>query len=487
MIRTLSVFLFTIFLTACAYGLVTGSSLGDEDAGSGHDAAFHDGGSSGGSDGGVDNGVDGGADGFESVRAFPGAQGFGALATGGRGGRVIKVTTLNSSGPGSLQEALDQDEARIVVFEVSGVIEGDIEVPFGNLTIAGQTAPGAGITIRGRFSGAYEVGVDNMIIRHIRVRPEYAGSPGNQFDAIQFSRNARLIFDHVSASFGVDETVDLYEARDVTVQWSTIESSSTQGHPDGQHNFGLINGPDGRRITLHHNLFAHHKNRAPAIANGPAEIMNNLLYNVRHGFIHHNPASGKFNLQGNYFKKGGDAPLIPFFFDDEDDFAAPDLGYYLADNYIDDPGSSCEGAVNNPWTECSQDLNAPESLRAELPFEFAATGAYYLPVSVESSSLARDAVLAGAGAFPRDLVTQRSVNESINRTGSWGAYLLADPLEGLTPSEAPIDSDDDGIADTWELNHGLDPSDTSDNQTVMLSGYPAIEEYINSLAENLVP
>src|SRR5690606_6844648 len=144
------------------------------------------------------------------------------------------------------QDALNQDEPRIIVFDVSGVIDGDIEVPYGNVTIAGQTAPGGGITIRGRLTGAYEHGVDNMIIRHIRVRPVYDNSSGVQFDTIQFSRNAQLIFDHVSASFGIDETVDLYEARDVTVQWSTIESSATEGHPEGEHNYGLINGPDGK-------------------------------------------------------------------------------------------------------------------------------------------------------------------------------------------------------------------------------------------------
>ncbi|MCP4448705.1 MAG: pectate lyase precursor, partial [Myxococcales bacterium] len=151
------------------------------------------------------------------MRAFPGAQGFGALATGGRGGRVVKVTTLNASGPGSFGAAIDLDEPRIIVFEVSGAIEADFEIPYGDVTIAGQTAPGGGITIQGRLFGAY---------------------------------------------------------------------------PEGEHNYGLINGPDGQRVSLHHNLFAHHKNRSPAIANGPAEIRNNIMFNVRHGFIHHNPASG---------------------------------------------------------------------------------------------------------------------------------------------------------------------------------------------------
>lgn len=419
------------------------------------------------------------------LRAFPGAQGFGALATGGRGGRVIKVTTLEARGAGSLQEALSQDEPRIIVFDVSGVIQGDFEIEYGNVTIAGQTAPGAGITIQGRLSGAYEFGVDNMIIRHLRVRPVYDGSAGQQFDAMQFSRNSRLILDHVSASFGVDETIDLYESNDVTVQWSTIESSAEDGHPEGQHNYGLINGPDGRRVSVHHNLFAHHKNRSPAIANGPAEVRNNVMFNVRHGFIHHNPASGAFNIVGNYFKKGGDDVLIPFYFDDENNFSADDLRYYLSDNYIDDPGGSCEGSVENPWTECAQDLVAPASLRVESEQDL--SGQYWAPVTTESSTDAYDSVLAGAGAFPRDLVTRQSVEQTKSRTGSWGSYPLPNPLDGLTPGSAPADADSDGIADAWEAEHGLSSGDASDNQKEMPSGYPAIEEYINELADNLVP
>jgi pectate lyase len=206
-----------------------------------------------------------------ALPAFPGAEGFGAIATGGRGGSVIKVTTLNATGPGSLQEAIDAPGPRIIVFDVSGVIDGDITITHGDVTIAGQTAPGGGVTIKGRLLGEYDASVQNMILRFLRVRPVYDGSAGDQFDAAQLSLNSRVILDHMSIAWGVDETVDLYEADDVTVQWSTIEESATQGHPEGEHNYGLINGPDGHRIAVHHNLFVHHKNRNPAIANGPAE------------------------------------------------------------------------------------------------------------------------------------------------------------------------------------------------------------------------
>ena len=118
-------------------------------------------------------------------------------------------------------------------------------------------------------------------------------------------------------SWASDETVDVYEADDFTIQWCTIEESSTEGHPEGEHNYGLINGPDGYGISLHHNLFAHHKNRCPAVANGPADIRNNVMYDAQHAFVHHNPASGHFNIMGNYFREGPSADLFPFYFDDE--------------------------------------------------------------------------------------------------------------------------------------------------------------------------
>jgi pectate lyase len=422
-----------------------------------------------------------------ALPAFPGAEGFGAVASGGRGGQVLKVTTLAASGAGSLQAALDTAGPRIIVFEVSGVIEGDVHIPHGDVTIAGQTAPGGGITIAGRLLGEYDGAVGNIILRFLRIRPVYDGSPGEQFDAAQLSRNAPIILDHVSVSWGVDETLDLYEATDVTVQWCTIEASSTSGHPEGMHNYGLINGPDGRRISVHHNLFVHHQNRNPAIANGPAEVINNVVYDVRHGFVHHNPASGPFNIVGNVYIQGPEDDLIPFYFDDENGFSAPDLSYYLADNYIDDPGDFV-GVVDDPWQSppahpTFSELLAPVSLRAPSAHVFSGNG--YVPVTRQPSSEVVTLVRERAGAFPRDVVTRGLIGDLDNRGGGWGAVVPADLMDGLTPTAPPTDADDDGIADDWESSHGLDPSDAGDHSAVMDSGYTAIEEYANSLADAL--
>ena len=171
------------------------------------------------------------------LKAFPGAEGWGAASKGGRGGRVIKVTNLNASGPGSLAEACAADGPRIIVFEVSGVIRGDVRITKPYLTLAGQTAPGAGITVEGVVS-SYDYGIHDIIIRHLRVRPPREVGAGG--DCIQLgglgptrSGTYNIILDHVSLSWGNDEMIDLYHAHDVTVQWCTIEESDDQGHSKG--------------------------------------------------------------------------------------------------------------------------------------------------------------------------------------------------------------------------------------------------------------
>lgn len=425
----------------------------------------------------------------EGVRAIPGAEGFGARVTGGRGGRVIKVTTLAASGPGSLQAALNVDEPRIVVFEVSGVIQSDlVEIPYGDVTIAGQTAPGGGITIAGRLYAAYDDSVGNIIVRHVRIRPSYDGGvEGNQYDGTQFSLNHHVLFDHVSIGFGVDENADFYEATDVTVQWCVIESAATDGHPEGEHNYGLINGPAGRRFSVHHTLFAHNKNRNPAIANGPAEVVNNVSYDGRHGFVHHNPASGHFNFLGNTFRAGPGREMIPFYFDDENEGAADELGYYLSGNVLDGTGGDCTaGPMDNPWSACEADLIRDASYASTARFDFSGQGDTWIPVTASDAATAYESVLARAGAFPRDQVTLRSVQETRARTGSWGARIPEDLMDGLTPGTPPADGDDDGMPDDWESAHGLDPSNGSDYATITSTGYTAIEDYLNELAERLV-
>jgi pectate lyase len=277
--------------------------------------------------------------------AFPGAVGFGASATGGRGGAVLHVTTLAASGQGSLAWATSQAGPRIIVFDVSGVIEGDVEITHGDVTIAGQTAPGAGITINGHLFTPYGDVVSNIIVRFVRVRPngtDATWTPAGH-DAIQMSDVDRAIFDHVDASHGIDEIVDHWNgATNVTWQRSVLAfPNPAGGHPDGAHPFCLINSegedgaPNGGRITITGNLFAHCRTRTPALGVGPAEVIGNVVYDGREGFVHHNAAYGDFFIAGNVYIDGPSNTLLPLWFDPEND--DPPTRYFLADNLVEDP------------------------------------------------------------------------------------------------------------------------------------------------------
>jgi pectate lyase len=401
--------------------------------------------------------------------AFPGAEGYGAQATGGRGGQVIKVTNLNSSGSGSLQAALDEEGPRIIVFEVSGIIEGDLEISSGDFTLAGETAPGGGITIAGSLVTVYDdFSVTNFIIRHLRIRPRNLS--GDQGDAIGIPNNSNFILDHVSVSWGSDETVDVYRSHDFTVQWCTIEESATYaGHSDGNfHNYGLINGPDGSNVSIHHTLFAHHRQRTPAIANGMSDIINNVSYNFWRGFNHHNDADTTgFNFIGNYYKAGPNvsSPIV-ILIDDEDGTSGP--YYWIEDIYYN-------GVVTDPWSEEDVIGVWPTSI-SPAPSQAASRFATP-PVTTHSSIAAYDLVLNYAGAWPRDTVTIRTINEVLTGTGSWGRSVPGDLMAGLTATSSPADRDNDGMPDDWEAMRGLNPDLADHNGNDDGDEYTNIEEY----------
>ena len=200
--------------------------------------------------------------------AFPGAEGYGKYASGGRGGKVYEVTTLKSSGPGSLGEAIGASGPRTVVFRVSGTIEGNFRINSDKITIAGQTAPGDGICIK----GSLRVDANDVIIRYIRVR---ANPAVGQVDAIygEFCKN--VILDHVSASWSSDEVVSLYRNENITIQWCMITEACA--NEDGGHRFGGIWG--NNYSTYHHNLLAHNDSRNPRWGSGTRynDYRNNVL------------------------------------------------------------------------------------------------------------------------------------------------------------------------------------------------------------------
>ena len=441
--------------------------------------------------------------------AFPGAEGFGAGATGGRGGAVVLVTNLDPSGPGSLQWAVNQSGARIVVFRVSGVIQGDVHIPHGDLTIAGQTAPGAGITLNGHLYTSYGSSFGNLIIRHLRIRPPDPDAtwPASQHDSIQFSTNHTIILDHIDASHGADETLDLWGgAHDITLQWSAITYPIYDETNGWTHNKGLLNhrpcvdsdscGPTSRpggRISIHHNFFAHARNRTPALSTGPADVVNNVVYNGREGFVHHNIAGGDFNLVGNLFVEGPSISLAPLWIDPENGGAPVPTRYWVWDNWVEDPGDFT-GRFDNPYTTPGFATEYSFACCGILQSQFNSVGFFdfsaepgYASITTQAGSSVAAHVLSGVGAFPRDIVNRWAIEDFEGRAGSWGNRRPANWLDGLTATTPPTDADQDGIADDWEGAHGLDATDGSDHATVMASGYTAIEEYINELAERLVP
>ncbi len=445
------------------------------------------------------------AAGAESLKSFPGAEGWGAASIGGRGGRVIKVTNLNASGPGSLAEACAAEGPRIVVFEVSGVIRANIRITQPYITIAGQTAPGAGVTVEGVIS-SYNYGVHDVIIRQLRVRRRRDVGAGG--DCIQLgglgpanSGTYNIILDHLSLSWGNDEVIDLYHAHDASVQWCSVEESDDQGHSKGPHNYGLISAAeDNGAVSVHHNLWAHHSRRVPCMApyreNAASEFCNNVIYNCRGGYVddgHGVRAKSPVNLHKNYYRRGPQTRgrMYPY-------ALSPNMTYYVQENFFEDWGY--QGHPRH-WKPANQPGGVPPWIQFNINGDEIESLAKTPEIELVDAKVAYELVLAKAGCWPRDRMTKRTIHEVTAKTGAWGRNAPLEPtdewfLEGLTPDKAPVDTDGDGMSDTWEKLHGLDHNDPADAAQIVPAGksigdrhlgYANLEFYINELADNLVP
>ncbi len=447
--------------------------------------------------------------------AFPGAEGFGRFTKGGRGGKIHKVTTLNDAGPGSLREAVEAEGPRTVVFDVDGTIhlKSPLQIESDYITIAGQSAPGGGITLR---DYPLQISANEVIVRYIRAR--LGDETKLESDAVSIGQGRNIVIDHCSASWSNDETLSvtqrvepgLKHLTDVTVQWSIIaESLNDAGHEKGQHGYGsLIQGSYGARYSFHHNLWAHHQSRMPRIGNyaganaDPEGIIidfrNNVFYNWGPGattdFYNWQPGLERgYNMDPFYgrpdnpsrFAAGADlnsnanthSNFVNNWYQQGAATGGPIALYirnasgktHFAGNYMD-------GKLLKDQLSLIVTSQKPVVFKTEQPFEFA-------PVKTESAPAAHRHVLASAGAsMERDAVDTRIVNSVRNNTGNLiNSQRDVGGWPQIRAGVAAPDSDGDGMSDAWEKSHRLNPGDAADASLIGKDGYTNIEGYLHSL------
>lgn len=417
----------------------------------------------------------------DRVPAFPGAEGAGMFTTGGRGGKTLLVDNLNDDGPGSLRDAIRKDFPRTIVFRISGTIElaSPLEIKSGNLTIAGQTAPGDGICLK---KYPLIIQADNIIIRYIRIR--LGDESGMAFDCINSKGNSNIIIDHCSFSWSVDETASFYDNENFTLQWCIIsESLDMSVHKKGEHGYGGIWG--GMNASFHHNLLAHHISRNPRLQGSRyhhqpekecAELVNNIIYNWRNKCIY-GGEQGYYNLIGNYFKPGPATTRSQTNF-----FLEPYTPYgwfYLSDNVLE--GNTTVTKNNRLGVEA--DKLTPETLFLTQQVKINPS------VIPEPANQAFEKVLSQAGAsLKRDTIDRRIVSETRHSTWHCGIKGIintqnqAGGWPALKSTQAPEDTDLDGIPDSWELQYNLNPQNPLDASLNTLDyAYTNLEIYLNSL------
>ncbi|MHB8776920.1 MAG: hypothetical protein ACYC6R_04050 [Anaerolineales bacterium] len=442
--------------------------------------------------------------------AFPGAEGFGAVTEGGRFGRIVFVTNLfdttdvySQNYPGSLRWAVEHtwkmdpldpySERRIIVFRVGGTIELVDRLIVRNpyITIAGQTAPGDGILLKG---DEFTIATHDVIVRGIRVRVGDQGTPTCCRDGINIGTYYasgdvyNVIVDHSSVSWAVDENFSIWSdpienhtMHDITIQWNIISQGLYNSiHVDEEavggitdpHSMGLIIGDQGWDITVHHNLFALNDGRNPRVEGIiGAEILNNVIYGWGYAALEFGETETKVHILGNYFKSINLSSTNEIFIPDSMSSASL---LFFSNNVVDSPRYD----------------TAPTDIRVLTPenFPLANKSVFHESgVVLAVPQNAYQAVLDNAGAIVpvRDQIDRWVIEDVVNGKGS--IIDSQDDVGGwpvISGGSYLQDTDGDGIPDEWEISHGIDPNDTYDASSYTIraeNGYTWIEEYINSL------
>jgi len=434
---------------------------------------------------------------YGEVLAFPSAEGFGKYATGGRGGDIVHVTNLNDDGDGSLRDVISKPN-RIIVFDVSGIINLKSVLVFSkNLTVAAETAPGDGIVLYGNrvsFSGA-----DNLICRYLRIRMGTQGSDGK--DAAGAANGDNMIFDHLSVTWGRDEnfSINSTTSRNITIQNSIIGQGLQNHSCGGLMQTGLKNG-----ITLFRNLYIDNKTRNPKVK-GLNQFINNVLYDWGDGAAYNMSGDSEgqslTDIENNYFITGPvehnwkndgkgniiDSPVTP---------AKPFIGgnelfsTYCNCNFYD---SDKDGVLNGIEIKPSENwadycLGTPTFLKTN-PEIFS---------KISQQTSAEDAYKwiikkAGASLPVRDEVDNFLIGE-LTSLGKKGSIIQDErntdqfPLGGpgaIKAGEKELDSDNDGMPDSFEDKYGLDKNDPNDASQIAGNGYTNIENYIFTIDAQL--
>lgn len=435
-------------------------------------------------------------------------QGGGTTTTGGAGGTIYVVNTLadsinpadNKSVPGTLRYAVEQGEARIVIFKVAGIIhlKKPLTLTKGNITIAGQSAPGQGICI-----ADYPLiikSANNVIVRFLRFRlgnESLIKDRDTDYDAISVNDSKNVVLDHLSCSWSVDECVSCYGNENFTLQYCFItESLRNAGHVKGAHGYGGIWG--GKNATFHHNLLAHHDSRNPRFDHdyvnnqfrGPIDYLNNVVYNWGGNSTYGGEsASGtrKINMVANYYKYGPSTSqknrllnATTYCTNCTSSGQVHPGSFYLADNFM----FGDQSVTSDNWKGVVVDKNGKATIadcksetKHQVPYE----------LKVQSAEEAFETVLNKAGCSrSRDAVDERIVQEVKQGTGK----LIDNPSDvGGWPTYTGMpdkDSDYDAIPDAWEEAHGMDPNSYADSkQQTLVSGFTNFEVYLNEIVADL--